>query len=118
MKHFIAVIFLTIFFSSCFKTDNSFGNGFSNNCDPLDANNILICKSEFIPSSTSVKVGTTVTWHNKDEVVHSVIADNTVTFNSGNIEAGGIFSYKTEFPGTYNYHCGIHGEMAVLIVTP
>jgi plastocyanin len=47
-----------------------------------------------------------------------VVADNTISFNSGNIEASGSYLYHTEFTGTFNYHCSIHQETGVLVVTP
>ena len=114
---FIAV-FSTFIFTACTKNDDGFGNSFGTRCDAPDSNIIIICKNEFIPGSLSVRKGTTITWRNKDGVIHTVVADNTISFNSGNIEASGSYLYHTEFTGTFNYHCSIHQETGVLVVSP
>ena len=106
-------------FNACVKkSDDGFGNSFNSRCDPPDSGIILICKNQFIPGSISVRKGTTITWLNKDGYIHSVVSDNTVSFNSGNIESNSNYSFRTEFTGTFNYHCGIHQETGVLTVTP
>ncbi len=77
------------------------------------------------PYSITVKAGTTVTWTNRDPEPNTVTSNNanipatTVTasptaagaFNSGPIEPGGSWSFTFSTPGTYQYHCLIHGYM-------
>ncbi len=67
----------------------------------------------YSPAVASVKVGTKVTWTNKDSVHHSVTADT----KSSNAPDGGLFgldetfSYTFQTAGTYTYHCIAHPEM-------
>ncbi len=71
----------------------------------------------FSPAIIQVRVGTTVTWMNKDSDVH------TVTFmammvNSGSVAANDTFSYTFTQPGTYQYLCMYHrGMTGEVIVT-
>jgi len=54
-----------------------------------------------------VKVGTTVTWQNKDSTEHTVTS-NTNVFASSILSPGQSFSYTFSTAGTYPYHCLIH----------
>ncbi|MEP6616418.1 MAG: hypothetical protein ABJA57_07555 [Ginsengibacter sp.] len=117
-KHAFSITLLSAtLFISCFKQDNGFGGSSGINCTPSDANQVLICNSKFNPDTLTIKVGSLVTWHNSDVVVHTVVADNSL-INSGNIEVSGNFSYHTSFVGTFQYHCSLHQEAGVLIVEP
>jgi plastocyanin len=59
-----------------------------------------------IPDIT-VLPGTEITWTNDDNMTHTVTADGGV-FNSGDISAGGKFTYKFDALGIYTYHCTYH----------
>jgi plastocyanin len=65
---------------------------------------------EFKPPTLTVAVGDSVTWVNKDAALHDAIADDgswkTPTLNP-NQSASLTFSA----PGTYAYHCSLHGSM-------
>jgi len=73
----------------------------------------------FSPASKTVKVGAVVKWKNSDGYAHTVTSNDGITFDSGNISGGSIYSYTTTVDGTFDYHCTIHGlTMAgTLIVT-
>jgi len=77
------------------------------------ANAVTIQNFAFSPASLTIKVGTTVTWTNKDSVTHTV---NSATFNSGNIAPREKFQFTFSSPGTYAYSCGIHPSMKGTIV--
>jgi plastocyanin len=62
------------------------------------------------PDVLKVKVGAKVTWTNDDTVPHTVTAD-TNSFDSGNLQPAGSFSFTFTRPGTYAYHCSIHPSM-------
>ena len=70
---------------------------------------------QFSPSSLTVTVGTKVTWKNKDGIIHD-ITSNTGVFASGNINAGGSFSYTFKTAGTYAYNCLHHPGMNGTII--
>jgi plastocyanin len=64
------------------------------------------------PDSTTVQIGTRVTWTNSDPVAHTATAtDSAQTFNSGNISPGQSFSYTFDTAGTVPYTCEYHPNM-------
>jgi len=69
----------------------------------------------FAPNALEVTAGTTVTWTNNDGAAHTVTADDG-SFDSGSIGTGGSFSVTFDAPGTYAYHCNIHGNMTATVV--
>lgn len=69
----------------------------------------------FVPGTVTIKVGTTVTWTNKDSVGHSATSDDGI-FDSGILGKGSSFSYTFTTAGTYGYHCKQHTYMEATIV--
>jgi plastocyanin len=72
----------------------------------------------FSPAELTIKVGTTVTWTNKDNATHDVKAiDNS--WGSGNMAKGDTFSFTFNQAGTYAYKCSFHANMkGTIIVVP
>ncbi len=68
---------------------------------------VTIKNFQFAPKSVTVKVGSTVTWLNK-EGTHTVTADNG-SFQSPNLTADKSYSHKFTKAGTYRYYCSFHG---------
>lgn len=80
--------------------------------DPSSSANTVNIKSySFQPSTLSVPAGTTVTWHNQDNVQHTVTSDIKGLFDSGAIATGKEFTFTFPAPGSYSYHCSIHPGM-------
>jgi plastocyanin len=72
----------------------------------------------YSPQAITVKVGTTVTWTNKDSVAHTVTASNgPEKFDSGSIETGKTFTFTFTKAGDYKYFCTFHPSMASATVT-
>ncbi len=69
----------------------------------------------FNPPALTVPAGTTVTWTNKDEEPHNVVAEDG-TFRSPGLDSQGTFSYQFAKAGTYQYVCGIHPFMKATVV--
>ena len=85
----------------------------------------------FNPSTTTVKVGTTVTWLNDEAITHTVTSGRFVgvdkttdlrssqnpdgTFNAKLAGKGKTFSFTFTKPGTYTYYCDIHQGMNATI---
>ena len=72
------------------------------------SNAIAIADNSFTPSSTTVPVGTTVTWTWTGSGTHNV------TFSSPSItgsatKTSGTFTKQFNTAGTFNYQCSIHG---------
>ncbi len=69
----------------------------------------------FEPATIKVPVGATVTWYNKDSVIHTVTARND-SFDSGSIPADDTFTYTFTQAGTFEYYCTIHPYMEGKVV--
>lgn len=72
----------------------------------------------FMPQTIRVTVGDTVTWTNKDAVVHTVTAVNASPDapNSGDIAQNETYSFTFKKAGTYDYYCKPHPEMRATVV--
>ena len=71
---------------------------------------VSIADNTFTPGTLTVAKGTTVTWQWGGKNSHSVVG----TFDGQNVQSptntgSGTFSFTFNTPGTYNYHCGVHG---------
>src|SRR6266550_3839131 len=71
--------------------------------------------SAFVPPTTTVRVGDTVSWTNRDAFSHTSTSD-TGAWNSDVIRAGSSFSFTFRAAGTFTYHCAIHTFMHGTIV--
>jgi plastocyanin len=69
----------------------------------------------FSPASLSVPPGTTVRWTNRDDIPHTVVADDR-TFKSAVLDTDGQFSRQFSQPGTFKYFCSIHPRMTGTVV--
>jgi plastocyanin len=79
---------------------------------------VLIKDFEFQPRELKVRVGTVVTFTNKDPVSHSVIAEDK-SFDTGLLEQNQFKEIRFTKAGTFKYHCGPHPSMtATITVTP
>ncbi len=65
-------------------------------------------------ANIQVRVGTTVTWTNQDNVPHSVTFKNGMK-DSGLLSQGQSFSYTFNTPGTYQYYCTVHPYMVATV---
>jgi plastocyanin len=74
---------------------------------------------QFQPKALDVKVGTTVTWTNADDIEHSVTAGEpgkeSGAFDSGFFKKGGTYSFTFDKPGTYTYFCKRHNSMKATV---
>ncbi|HMD01282.1 MAG TPA: cupredoxin family copper-binding protein [Ferruginibacter sp.] len=98
--------FSSIYISSCSKSSDA---AVITN-DPA-AQIVNIQNMQYSPAEVTVTPGTTITWKNLDNVVHTVSADNYGSFNSGDIPPGGTFSMTFTDNGIYPYHCMYHTMM-------
>ena len=64
----------------------------------------------FGPETLTVPVNSTVTWTNKDDIPHTVVATDG-TFKSRALDTDQSFSFKFERAGTYSYYCSVHPKM-------
>ncbi len=73
----------------------------------------------FRPAEITITAGTTVKFGNKDDVGHSVKADDA-TWGSVLLSKGEEFFFTFTTPGTYSYHCEPHTSMTgtIIVVAP
>ena len=90
---------------------------------------------KFEPPTLTVARGTSVTWRNASQLVHTVTDDASKAANaanvqlpagaqawdSGDLNAGQTFTHTFDVAGTYKYFCVPHetaGMLAIVVVTP
>ena len=74
-----------------------------------------IAKHKYSRPTLTVPVGTTVTWVNRDEDVHTVVS-TTLAFRSARLETDEAYSYKFTTPGVYEYFCTLHPLMTGKVI--
>ena len=82
---------------------------------PVAGAAVDITNFAFAPANLSVTVGETVTWTNKDEEPHTVVA-NDGSFHSPGLDANGTYSFTFSTPGSFDYICSIHPFMRGTVV--
>jgi plastocyanin len=84
---------------------------------PRGPNMVDINNFAFAPSTMTVPVGTTVTWTNRDEEPHTVVADDG-SFHSPGMGTNGTYAFTFAKAGSFGYVCSIHPFMhATVVVT-
>jgi plastocyanin len=70
---------------------------------------VAIDNFTFAPAAVTVKIGTTVTWQNRDDIPHTVVSAGN--FRSKAMDTNGSFSYTFTTSGDYKYFCSLHPHM-------
>ena len=76
---------------------------------------VTIDNFTFSPATLTVPSGTTVTWTNQDDMVHTVTEANR-GFSSQGLETGDTYAHTFTAPGTYTYFCALHPRMTATVV--
>ena len=71
--------------------------------------NITIDNFTFAPAELTVKVGTTVTWTNHDDIPHTIVSAGK--FRSKALDTDNSFSFTFTAAGDYKYFCSLHPHM-------
>jgi len=79
------------------------------------SHDVVLDNFSFAPETTSVPVGTTVTWMNRDDVPHNIVSTDH-QFKSPVLDTDEQFSHRFETAGTFNYFCSIHPRMVGRVV--
>jgi len=77
---------------------------------------VKIDNFSFSPKTLTVAPGTTVKWTNRDDIPHTVVSDDKVTFKSKVLDTDDSFSFTFSKPGTYDYFCSLHAHMTAKVV--
>jgi plastocyanin len=85
---------------------------------PVGGNAVSIDNFAFAPATLTVPAGGTVTWTNRDEEPHTVVA-NDGSFHSPGMGSQATYSHTFPTAGKFDYVCSIHPFMhATVVVTP
>jgi plastocyanin len=82
---------------------------------PASGNQVTIDDFAFAPATLTVSAGTTVTWINRDEEPHTVVASDG-SFHSPGMGTGASFAHTFATAGTFDYVCSIHPMMRGTVV--
>lgn len=85
-----------------------------NTTESIPPNTVIIQNFAFSPQEITVKVGTTVTWINR-ETDHDVVSD-TGEFKSPVLANGENFTHTFTEAGEYPYICGLHPSMTGKVI--
>ena len=74
----------------------------------------------YMPYNAALDIGGEAMWYNVDTMAHTVSSGTPAeglddVFDSGLVMAGGMFSYKFEEAGTYDYFCMVHPWMTGIV---
>ena len=69
----------------------------------------------FSPQRLAANAGATIEWTNRDQVAHTVTADDG-SWDSGPIEPGTTWRHTFDVPGTFAFHCLPHPYMTGAVV--
>jgi amicyanin len=103
LRALVASIALIVFFVMC--------NG---NANAADAQ-VKIANFTFEPPVLTVKVGTTVTWVNDDDIPH-LVSEKDGKFRSSALDTDATFAQTFNDAGTIEYFCVLHPHMTGKIV--
>ena len=83
---------------------------------PVAADAVSIQNLKFGPSAITVKVGTTVTWTNKDDEAHTVFFEYDGSRSPILVNGANVYTKTFATPGTFTYHCTVHPFMTGTVV--
>jgi len=76
---------------------------------------VRIDNFSYTPSTLVVASGTTVTWTNDDDDVHTVV-EKERKFKSAALDTHDAFSQTFTTPGEYDYFCSLHPQMVGRVI--
>jgi plastocyanin len=74
---------------------------------------VMIDNFTFEPKELTVKVGTTVTWTNRDDIPHTVVSAGK--FRSKTLDTDNSYSFTFTAAGEYKYFCSLHPHMTGVV---
>lgn len=101
--------------AGCFSERVAGTPGGGDLCEGSPANVVQIRDFAFSPAQISVSPGTTVTWVNCDQEIHSSTADADA-WDSELLNPEATFTHTFAAAGTFAYHCEPHPSMRASVV--
>jgi plastocyanin len=84
-----------------------------NACAHAEDTTVSLDNFTFQPAQLTVKVGTTVTWTNHDDIPHTIVSAGK--FRSKTLDTDDSFSFTFTAAGDYKYFCSLHPHMTGMI---
>lgn len=85
---------------------------------PAPVTAISIKNGKFRPKNPTIKVGTTLTWTNDDDIEQTVTSDSPGVFDSGALAPGASWKFTFNAAGVFPYHSkGKNGSFGSITVT-
>ena len=75
----------------------------------VETTNVMIDNFTFEPAQLTVRVGTTVTWKNRDDIPHTIVSAGK--FRSKTLDTDDSYSFTFTAAGDYKYFCSLHPHM-------
>ena len=91
-----------------YSSDQPYSSG-AKKVYPETGTDIGVNDDYFQPRTLTTTAGATVRWHNHGYHRHTISADDG-SWDSGELAVNDVFKYTFTQPGTYHYHCRIHGQ--------
>lgn len=82
---------------------------------PASQVEVTIENYHFVPAALKIPVGSSITWTNKDDDVHTVM-DAAGEFRSGALDEGQSYRYTFTKAGVYRIACSLHPQMSESVV--
>lgn len=108
---FLLCIMLLVLLLGCGKQQQTQTN--SEQVVDSGITSVVIQDFAFSSGTTTVPLGSTITWTNEDTAPHTVTGTN---FDSGTLNNKQQWSYTFTEPGTYEYHCSFHTSMKGTVI--
>jgi plastocyanin len=111
----IASVMILVGTASQAQPENGSGKPVGTAAGTDAASQVMIDNFVYSPVPLTVKVGTTVTWINHDDIPHTV--DSTQgKFKSAALDTDDKFEFRFTEAGEYPFYCRIHPKMTGKIV--
>ena len=102
-------------FTIPFTLSRYFGGRTSGGRGTASGTKVEMREMAFGPGRLEAAVGSAVEWTNRDQVVHTVTADDG-SWESGPIEPGATWRHTFDRAGDYPFHCTPHPFMKGMVV--
>lgn len=74
---------------------------------------VMIDNFTFEPAQLTIKLGTTVTWKNRDDIPHTIVSAGK--FRSKPLDTDDSYSFTFTSAGEYKYFCSLHPHMTGIV---
>ena len=115
MRRTLSIAVIVVALSFCLSAAQRGGGFIAHAQQNSQASEIKIDNFSFSPAELTIKVGTTVTWINHDDIPHTAVSTDQF-FKSKVMDTDEKFSFTFTKPGTYPYFCSVHPKMTGKII--